>query len=79
MRIRRRCCNNSDITVVPLTIQWGDEAVATGVSTPEILQRMSEGEAAPNVLGPSFDDFLRVYRSMRDTCDGVISIHVSAR
>jgi len=33
----------------------------------------------PEVLSPEVEEFSRVYRSMRETCDGIISIHVSSK
>jgi fatty acid kinase fatty acid binding subunit len=69
-----------DITVVPLSIAWGDEVYPDkgGVGTTPLLQRLAKGQA-PDVLPPDIDDFSRVYRSLRDSCDGIISIHVSGK
>lgn len=69
-----------DITVVPLSIAWGDEVYPDkgGASTTPLTQRLAKGQA-PDVLPPDIDDFSRVYRSLRDSCDGIISIHVSGK
>jgi DegV family protein with EDD domain len=71
-----------DIIVVPLSIQLdaGTYLDRVNLSTNQLLQRMGDGSGAPpKVLAPSVDEFSRVYRSMRDTCDGVISLHVSSK
>jgi DegV family protein with EDD domain len=31
------------------------------------------------LLSPTVDDFTKAYRSLRDTCDGVVSIHLSGK
>ncbi|HEX8218114.1 MAG TPA: DegV family protein [Chloroflexia bacterium] len=73
-----------DITVVPHTITWGGSAFSVeGESGGEILARKMKSEPGPNawpaVEAPEVEEFTRLYRSMRDTCDGVLSIHVSSR
>jgi DegV family protein with EDD domain len=71
-----------DITVVPLSIAWDAESYLDkpGVANPQLLKRVVDpGGPRPMVLAPDVEDLSRVYRSMRDTCDGVISIHVSSR
>lgn len=70
-----------DITVVPQTIAWGAETYLDRVNlfTPQLLQRLSEGATLPEVLPPTIEEFSRTYRLMRDTCDGIISVHVSSR
>jgi DegV family protein with EDD domain len=73
-----------DVSVVPHAISWGDSVFALeGESGGEILARKMKSESGPNtwptVEAPDVDDFTRLYRSMRETCDGVLSIHTSAR
>jgi fatty acid kinase fatty acid binding subunit len=71
-----------DITVVPFSMQWGEERYLDGVNitTPQLLRRLEEqGGPLPEALAPSVEDFGRAYRAMRETCDGVISLHVSAK
>ncbi len=71
-----------DITVIPLTIRRGADTYVDNVTitTEQLLQGL---RAAPNVLpeaqAPSIEEFNRVYRSMRDTCDAVLSIHASSK
>jgi DegV family protein with EDD domain len=71
-----------DITVVPFMVRWGQEEYVdrAGITTSQLLQRLEEqGGPLPEAVPPSIDEFSRVYRSMRETCDGVISLHVSAK
>jgi DegV family protein with EDD domain len=69
-----------DITAVPLHIRWGNRTFLDRVNiTPdEALSRMRSGEILDSEA-PSVEEFSRTYRSLRDTCDGVISIHLSSR
>lgn len=70
-----------DITVVPLSLQWGDETHLDKLTLqiPDYIQWVEETGEQPSILSPSVDDFTRVYRSLRDTCDGVVSIHLSGK
>src|SRR3954466_964412 len=70
-----------DITVVPFAIRWGEEAYLdkAGITTAQLLHRLEQRAPLPEVVAPSIEDFGRVYRTMRETCDGVISLHVSAK
>ena len=69
-----------DITAVPLHIRWGNRTFLDKVNiTPdEALGYMRAGEILDSEA-PSVEEFSRTYRSLRDTCDGVISIHLSSR
>src|SRR5215210_5858466 len=68
-----------DITVVPLSLQLGAETYLdkVNITAEQLLRRLAAG-SAPRLLAPSIEEFSRTYRSMRDTCDGVISIHLSS-
>lgn len=73
-----------DVTVVPHSIEWKGEAFAQkGEAGGEQLARRMRLEERPSqwptVEAPSVEQFTQVYRSMRETCDGVLSIHTSAR
>ncbi|HEX8600951.1 MAG TPA: DegV family protein [Chloroflexia bacterium] len=73
-----------DITVVPHSISWGDSVFAVeGESGGEILSRKMKSEGGPNswptVAAPDVEDFTQLYRTMRDTCDGILSVHTSSR
>jgi DegV family protein with EDD domain len=70
-----------DVTVVPFSIEWGAESYLDKVNlqTPDYLKRLETSDEKPTVLSPSVDEFSRVFRSLRDSCDGVVSIHLSGR
>lgn len=70
-----------DIAVVPLSVCLsGDIQPDRGSGAAEhLLRNWRPGMEAPEALAPSIEDFTRVYRSLRETCDGVLSIHVSSR
>jgi DegV family protein with EDD domain len=69
-----------DITVVPQRIRWGDQVYLDkiNINAEETLARLRSGQP-PEAEAPTVEEFSRTYRSLRDTCDGVISIHISAR
>ncbi|MGA7730610.1 MAG: DegV family protein [Chloroflexia bacterium] len=72
-----------DITVVPMRVRWGVGGYPDrgGITTDDVMARQREGGVAgiPEVESPSVEDFSRTYRLLRETCDGVISIHISSR
>lgn len=73
-----------DITVVSMRVGWGAESYPDrgGVTTDEIMLRQRNAwDAAnrPDVESPAVEDLGRAYRLLRDTCDGVISIHTSSK
>jgi DegV family protein with EDD domain len=69
-----------DITVVPQRVRWGTQTFLDKltITSEETLSRV-RADDPPETDAPSVEDFSRTYRAMRDTCDGVISIHLSAR
>src|SRR3954471_16886154 len=69
-----------DITAVPLHIQWGNRTFLDKVTftAEDALSHLQLGDVVDSEA-PSVEEFSRVYRSMRDTCDGVISLHLSSK
>lgn len=69
------------IAVVPLSTRAGGGAQSeqAATSAEQVLRGWGTGGEPPEVIAPSIEDFTRVYRSLRDTCDGVLSIHVSSK
>lgn len=65
---------------MPLRLAWGAETYPdkVGISTEETLARVRAG-LVPEVEGPPVEDFSRAYRGLRESADGVISLHHSAR
>lgn len=74
-----------DIAVVPLTLSQGRAMVGSSsagesLSTGEWVEMLRGGAFAQHeVLAPELEDFQGFYRQVRDTCDGVLSIHVSSK
>jgi DegV family protein with EDD domain len=67
------------ITVVPLTVHFGQQSFADGVdlSNEEFFDRLKRAESLPTTSAPSPGAFADVYRSLSAECEGVISIHIS--
>jgi len=68
------------VTVVPLTIQIGDEKFEDGNT--EIVnyffEQQEQGIVPVSVNAPSADEFEKVYRALRKETDSVVAIHVSS-
>ena len=69
-----------EIVVLPLRLTWGSEIYLdrTGISSDETLARVRAG-LIPDIEGPPVEEFSRTYRGLRESADGVISLHHSAR
>ncbi|HST04473.1 MAG TPA: DegV family protein, partial [Chloroflexia bacterium] len=70
-----------EITVVPMQLSWGAETYLDklGIGTDDALTRIRTGGVFPVVDAPDVDDFSRTYRLLRESCDGVISVHLSSK
>jgi DegV family protein with EDD domain len=70
-----------DISVVPLNVNLGRGVGGGGSLSPaELVERLRGGAfAEPDVSAPEIEDFTGFYRQVRDTCDGVLSIHISSK
>jgi DegV family protein with EDD domain len=70
------------LTVVPLTIRFGDEQFRDGVDidSDEFYRRLPKATVQPTTSQPSPEQFATVYRELlRDPGDSVVSIHISAK
>jgi len=66
------------ITVVPLTVTIGDESYSDGVLTQqEFFDRMSSAASLPTTSQPAIGAFVDAYTRALETCDHVISVHIS--
>ncbi len=71
-----------DIAVVTFGVQLGQGAASTGdqVTLEALVDRLRSGSLSrAEVVEPSIDDLIQFYRDLRDTCDGVLSIHGSSK
>lgn len=69
------------VTVVPLTVRFGDEQFRDGVDidAATFYRRLTTSSVTPTTSQPSPDDFARVYRELlRDDADELISVHIAA-
>jgi len=68
------------ITVVPLTVRFGEESFQDGVdlSDEEFFARLARTDSLPTTSAPSPGAFADAYRRLSAECDGAISIHISS-
>jgi DegV family protein with EDD domain len=68
-----------DITVVPLTVFFGDEAFKDGVeiTREQFFDRLTNGNVHPRTTQPSVGDFVEVYKTLTEQGHEIVSVHVS--
>lgn len=76
-----RILKEHNVTVVPATVRWGEEAYQLGVDidNEDILHRIQTSLELPVLEAPSVDDFVHVYQQLSAYADGIISIHSASR
>jgi DegV family protein with EDD domain len=69
------------ISVVPLTIHFGTEALRDGVDIrpPEFFDRLVETKTLPKTSQPSAGAFLETYQGLAQETDQILSIHISGK
>jgi DegV family protein with EDD domain len=69
------------ITVVPLTVLFGDEALLDGVEidAPTFYERLRTFHGAPRTSQPSVARFRETYEALAAETDEIVSIHISSR
>jgi DegV family protein with EDD domain len=70
------------ITVVPLTVRFGDESFISGVElSPEAFwEKLKTSSEAPATAAPSAGDFQQAFEKLlADGADSVVSIHLSSK
>jgi DegV family protein with EDD domain len=67
------------ITVVPLTVFFGEEAFKDGVEMghDEFFERLTKGGVQPRTTQPTPGDFEAVYQAIAKEGNDIVSIHVS--
>ena len=71
-----------DITVVPLTVFFGDEAYLDGIEldNAKFYQKLQSSKALPRTSQPSPAAFQEAYvRLIEGGADGILSIHLSSK
>lgn len=68
------------ITVVPLTVSFGDEAFLDGVdiTADEFYEKLAAFSGLPRTSQPSVERFRQVYKSLGPDAE-IVSVHISAR
>ncbi len=68
------------ITVLPMTIRIGDEEYQDGTNLDheELLLRMAAERVRPSVVGPTAEQFRRVYNRLTRRTNQIVSLHSSA-
>ncbi|GAB4324773.1 MAG: DegV family protein [Dehalococcoidia bacterium] len=69
------------VTVVPLTISFGEETYRDGVdiTAAEFYERLATSKVMPRTSQPPANAFEAVYRRLAESADGIVSIHISSR
>lgn len=70
-----------EITVVPLTVFFGDEALLDGVDigADEFYERQARSAVLPRTSQPSVDLFRVAYQELGEETNEVVSIHLSSK
>jgi DegV family protein with EDD domain len=68
------------IQVVPFNVIWDGQAYKDGVdlNPAEFYRLFGQNKAYPTTSQPSLADFVRVYASLSENADGIVSIHIPA-
>ncbi|MEE8519002.1 MAG: DegV family protein [Dehalococcoidia bacterium] len=69
------------ITVIPLTVFFGDQPYKDGVdiSTDEFFVRLTTGSVLPRTTQPTVGEFAEVYKPLVEAGHEVVSVHVSSK
>ena len=74
-------CRELDITVVPLTVNFGDTGYRDGVdlSTDEFYKKLIASDKLPTTSQPSAGAFAEAYKDVAKGTDEILSIHISGK
>ena len=67
------------VTVVPLTVYFGEEAYKDGVemSSSDFFKRLTSGNVIPRTTQPTVGDFETAYRPLAEQGHEILSVHIS--
>lgn len=70
-----------NLTIVPLTVYFGDEAFLDGVQLKpaEFFKKLASAPALPKTSQPPVGEFVQVFRQLREQYARVYSIHLSSK
>lgn len=80
--IPKTLCDKYKITVVPLTVVFGNESYkADGVDLPikDFYEKLKTAKNLPKTIQPSPGDFILAYKKLFKKYDEIISIHISKK
>ena len=79
--IPRETAQKLGISIVPLTIAFGNDVYRDGVDlTPnEFFDKLTHSKELPKTAHPSVNSFIETYRSIAGKGDSIISIHLSQK
>ncbi len=74
-------CHKLGITVVPLTVHFGEQTYRDGVdlSSQEFFAKLQSSSQLPKTSQPPAGAFAEAYSALADEAEQVLSIHVSSR
>jgi DegV family protein with EDD domain len=69
------------ISVVPLSVIFGDEAYSEGIDISHDLfyDKLIHGKVLPTTSAPSVGDFLEVYERLLKETNEIVSVHISSK
>ena len=69
------------ITVVPLTVHFGEETYYDGVdiTSGQFFDRLRTAKVLPRTSQPSVGAFRDAYRGLAAEADGIVSVHISSK
>lgn len=78
--LSRELCEENGITVVPLSIVFGQETIVDGtISQDEFFRRMNSSPELPTTSQPAVGAFVDAYAKALETAAEVVSVHISSK
>lgn len=79
--LTREIYQENGITVVPLTVHFGDESFidTVEISSSEFFDKLKRSQVMPKTSQPSPADFVAVYQCLLKSHDFVFSVHISSK
>lgn len=78
--LSKELCEQHQITVVPLSIVFGQETLVDGtMSQADFFRRMNEAPELPTTSQPAVGAFVEAYGRALETASEVVSVHISSK
>ena len=74
-------CSRTDLTVLPMTIRFGDEEYLDGVNLThrQFYEKMIETQVLPTTSQPTPQDFLAHFEQVRDAGDSLVCVLLASK